>query len=352
MVYFQPPVRRSSLVLLAIGILLAAHPASANNPQNPAEVFALINDYRAANGLYALEQNSILMQTAQGQSDYQASISQITHGGPGGSRPRDRAYAAGYGGGAIVFISELVTGGGTDGSPQNALNWWQNSPEHNGYLLSSNYFDLGVGVANDADGRFYYTAVLGNIASGTTYVPEEGAPAVAAPQPVMIPVIREEPRENGAIVHIVRQGQALWTIAAVYEVPLETILQLNNLTTYSFIFPGDEIIVAPEGSVTPVQEEEPSPTSGADPEPTEIATIASTPAPTEQGLAVSQTENQNPESNPPVFTTSEVENQNNTVKWIIGLALASILAVIAASFFIQRPKPTEQSDNDPFAPLE
>jgi uncharacterized protein YkwD len=333
--------------LLAIAAFLAPHPASANDPQSPAEVFALINDYRAANGLYALEQNSILMQTAQGQSDYQASISQITHGGPGGSRPRDRAYAAGYGGGAIVFISELVTGGGSDGSAQNALNWWQNSPEHNGYLLSSNYFDLGVGVANDADGRFYYTAVLGNIAGGTTYVPEEGAPEVGAPQPVMIPVIREEPRENGAIVHIVRQGQALWTIAAVYEVPLETILELNNLTTFSFIFPGDEIIVAPEGSVTPIQEES-SPTSEEDPEPTAIATIAPTVASTSQ-VAVVQVEDQlnsNPEP------TADIEEQNNTVMWIVGLALASILAVIVASFFIQKPKPAQPNENDPFAPIE
>jgi uncharacterized protein YkwD len=340
----------SFLLLLAIATLLAPHPASANNPKSPAEVFALINDYRAANGLYALEQNSILMQTAQGQSDYQASISQITHGGPGGSRPRDRAYAAGYGGGAIVFISELVTGGGTDGSPQNALNWWQNSPEHNGYLLSSNYFDLGVGVANDADGRFYYTAVLGNIAGGTTYVPEEGAPAVGEAQPVMIPVIREEPRENGAIVHIVRQGQALWTIAAVYEVPLETILELNNLTTFSFIFPGDEIIVAPEGSVEPAREE-PSPTTEVDREPATSATVAPTVAATDE-VAVLEAQDDEPDSNLAPQSTADVEEQNNTVMWIVGLALASILAVIAASFFIQKPKPTQSDKNDPFAPLE
>ncbi len=339
-----------SVLLLVFATLLAPHPASANNPQSPAEVFALINDYRAAKGLYALEQNSILMQTAQGQSDYQASISQITHGGPGGSRPRDRAYAAGYGGGAIVFISELVTGGGTDGSPQNALNWWQNSPEHNGYLLSSNYFDLGVGVANDADGRFYYTAVLGNIAGGTTYVPEEGAPPVIAPQPVMIPVVRAEPRENGAIVHIVRQGQALWTIAAVYEVPLETILQLNNLTTFSFIFPGDEIIVAPEGSFPPVQEE-PSPTPAEEAEPTAIATVAPTVAATSQ-VALVQAEDSEPDSNAAPSSAQDIEEQNNTVIWIVGLALASILAVIGASFFVQRPKPTQPKDNDPFAPIE
>ncbi|MEX1071938.1 MAG: CAP domain-containing protein [Anaerolineales bacterium] len=332
--------------------LIAPHSVSASNDPSPAEVFALINSYRASNGLYALEQNSILMQTAQGQSDYQASISQVTHGGPGGSRPRDRAYAAGYGAGAIVFISELVTGGGSDQTPEGALNWWQNSPEHNGYLLSSNYFDLGVGVATDAEGRYYYTAVLGNIAAGTTYVPEAGSPAITTPQAVMIPVVRAEPRENGAIVHIVRQGQALWTIAAVYEIELEKLLQLNNLTTFSFIFPGDEIIVAPAGSVAPAQEEEPSPTLEEGPQPSEFATVVQTSAPTSQELAGVQTENDDPPSELVSISAQETEEQNNTVKWVIGLALASILAVIIASFFIQRPRPLDQNDNDPFAPIE
>jgi LysM repeat protein len=334
-------------ILIALALL-----AFTPNPQSSSEIFALINGYRASNGLYALEQDSILMQLAQGQSDYQASIQQITHGGPGGTRPRDRAYAAGYGGGAVVFISELVTGGGSDGSPQSALNWWQNSPEHNGYLLSSNYFELGVGVATDGDGRYYYTAVLGNIASGTTYVPPENVPPVA-PQPVMVPVVRAEPRDNGAIVHIVRQGQALWTIAAVYEVPLETILQLNNLTASSFIFPGDEIIVAPPGSVMPLEDEEDEePTATQEAVRDAVTPAPTTPAPTAtpQQVAALQAESGPPQPN--TISAAEASAQNNTVLWIVGAALVSILSIFIASFFIKKQPPPAPPDNDPFAPLD
>src|SRR4030042_6620801 len=70
-----------------------------------------VNNLRAANGLPAYQVNSILMAVAQGHSDYQAAIGQVTHTGAGGTRPRDRAAAAGYGGGGTVFFSEKIGGG-------------------------------------------------------------------------------------------------------------------------------------------------------------------------------------------------------------------------------------------------
>ena len=102
-----------ALLLSVFLLTLELHPATAapqaDHARQASEVFALINNYRAANGLPALQSNAILYQAAQAQSDYQASIGQITHGGPGGNRPIDRAYAAGYGDGQVVFISELIT---------------------------------------------------------------------------------------------------------------------------------------------------------------------------------------------------------------------------------------------------
>jgi uncharacterized protein YkwD/LysM repeat protein len=344
--------------LLLIILLLAALPlAEARAAQPPSlqaqasEVFGLINGYRSANGIPTLSQNNILMQTAQGQSDYQASIQQVTHGGPGASRPIDRAYAAGYGGGQVIFISELITGGFNQ-SPEGALNWWQNSSEHNYYLLNGDYVELGIGVASDSEGRVYYTAVMGHVAGGTTYEPETEpeSPAVEA-QPVMIPVVRAEPRENGALVHIVRTGQALWTIAAVYDVPLETIYALNNLNVYSFIFPGDEIILKEPDPATPTPTPapptatpEPTRTATPDPEPLALANGSEGEA-AASGSASTQTEPRQPAIDP--------EAENATTRLIIMLALGSILAVILASFFIQNKQPAEEAfpEDDPFAPL-
>jgi hypothetical protein len=355
------------LILLIIASLLPATPAAAAPDHTPGEVFALINEYRAANGLQAFTQNTILMQTAQGQSDYQASIQQVTHGGPGGSRPRDRAYAAGYGGGQIIFISELITGG-FDQTPDGAMTWWKNSPEHNSYLLSPNYFELGIGVATDGDGRKYYTAVMGHIAGGTTYVPEQTGGGISAgasttPQPVMIPVVKEEPRDNGALVHIVRTGQALWTIAAVYEVPLEQLYELNNLNSFSFIFPEDEIIIEPPGTYAVSNQEEPETADGeadtedqGDSDESEVAPGLAQPTegiivPTDAQLAEANSGTEDSAQSAPLSVEAQQAASNSTVFLVVGVALLSIVGVFAASFFIRRPRAPEPEDNDPFAPL-
>ncbi|MEX1247700.1 MAG: CAP domain-containing protein [Anaerolineales bacterium] len=353
---------RNSLV--PILFLLAVFPAPTlaaphvePAPQGSAsEVIALINDYRAQNGLPAFAQDSTLMSLAQGHSGYQASIKQVTHGGPDGSRPKDRAYAAGYGNGQIIFISELVTGGFEQDS-QGALTWWKNSPEHNSYLLSSNYFEIGVGVAADEEGRSYYTAELGNIASGTTYVPESGAAAPSEPQVVRVPVVKAEPRDNGALVHIVRQGQDPWTIAAVYEVPLEQLFELNNLNANSFIFPDDEIIIQPEGSV-PTSTPTFDPTVASGPKATATEELLTASRPTIESMAAAA--EATPAATlppqvaevPPLSPEEKTQAANTTVYLVVGVALVSIIGIFAASFFLQRPRPPEPPDNDPFAPID
>ena len=102
------------MALLVFAALFAKAEVKAAPREAPArtaaEIISLINAYRSENGLPAYQQNSILMGTAQDQSEYQAAIGSVTHEGPGGSRPRDRAYAAGYGGGKIIWISEIIYG--------------------------------------------------------------------------------------------------------------------------------------------------------------------------------------------------------------------------------------------------
>ena len=74
-----------------------------------------VNALRASRGLPAYSINSTLMSVAQAHSDYQAAIGTVTHYGPGGTRPFQRALAAGYpvagdlslGG----FYSENIQGG-------------------------------------------------------------------------------------------------------------------------------------------------------------------------------------------------------------------------------------------------
>jgi uncharacterized protein YkwD len=332
--------RISSVLLLTILVLLAYTQRGISGSKSSrlaqaAEVFALINNYRAENGLSALQSHSILYQTAQAQSDYQASISQITHGGPTGNRPIERAYAAGYGDGQIIFISELITGGSQQGA-DGALTWWKNSSEHNFYLLHADYIHLGIGVANDASGRSYYTAVMGHIATGTTYTPSsiEEAAAVEA-QPIIIPVVREEARSDGAIVHIVRTGQAMWNIAAVYEISLEMLYDLNNLNVNSFIFPGDEIIIQEATEIT--ISADPTPSAASPTQQIATPSLEVRPSPT---AGVQLAENQN-------FSDSSAENgaPNTNIQLVITTALAAIGLVVLATLFLGSSTP-KNGDSD------
>lgn len=59
------------------------------------------------------------------------------------------------------------------------------------------------------------------------------------------------PQADGSIVHIVREGETLINIALAYNIPLRDLLDLNNLTTQSVIFPGEKLIIRKASTPTP-----------------------------------------------------------------------------------------------------
>lgn len=214
------------------------------------EVISLVNQLRAARGLAAYQANGALMAAAQAHSEYQAKIGSITHTGAGGSRPADRAIAAGYGGGLKVYVSENIYGG-NNASPQQAVGWWQGDSLHLTTMISPNYVDVGVGVAVGGN-TVYYTLDAGYISGspGSQVNPPSGdgsSPKPTAPSGptvvAIIPVQVATPAADGSIIHIVQPGQALWNIAAAYKIELADLLAINGLTKESFIHPGDKIIV-------------------------------------------------------------------------------------------------------------
>lgn len=206
--------------------------------QSASEIIARINAYRAQNGLYSFTINQNLMQSAQVQSDYQASIQSVTHTGSGGTNPKDRAYAAGYGGGSTIWVSEIIYGG-TQATVDSAMSWWKGSSVHNNAMLSSQSLEIGAGVASSG-GSTYFTVVMGLVSGSASG--ETGGEIPAIPNN---PVLVAEPGEDGSIIHTVQAGQTLWTIAAVYDVPLDQLLELNEITKDTLLQPGQEIIIQP-----------------------------------------------------------------------------------------------------------
>jgi LysM repeat protein len=216
---------------------------------SPHDLIAAVNQLRAANGLPAYHIDATLMAIAQAHSEYQASIGSVTHTGLGGSRPRDRAIAAGYGGGGTIFISENIAGG-TNLSPQEAVQWWQGDAPHLNTMLGSEARDVGAGAAVSGD-KVYYTLDVGYASgSGSNEGSQStGGTAVAganSPAPTVLwimPVKVATPASDGTVIHVVEPGQALLHIVDAYQVKLVDVLALNGLTEQSVIYPGDKILV-------------------------------------------------------------------------------------------------------------
>jgi len=248
---------------------------------DPYSLIDAVNNLRAANGLPAYQTNGMLMSIAQAHSDYQAAIGQVTHTGAGGTRPRDRAAAAGYGGGATFFISENIAGG-TDLSVDGVINMWLGDDPHIQTMLGANYQEIGAGVSV-SDGFVYYTIDVAYVAGGSSYSP----PAVNTPGgPTAIPVYlvrTATPNPDGSVVHTVLSGQTLIGIAEAYGVLVNEIKDLNYLTNDE-IYVGDKLVIHLAGtpvststataSTTPTRAASPTrkPTRTASPSPSPIAT--------------------------------------------------------------------------------
>jgi len=224
------------------------------------ELVDLVNQLRAAKGLTPYKVNKALMASAQAHSDYQAEIGQVTHSGQGGSRPRDRAVAFGYGGGTTVYVSENIAGG-MNLSALEAVQWWQGDSLHMNTMLGASYTDAGGGMA-ESDGRVYYTLDVGYVAGEAGQAPSgdsssggsKAASTPAATVAVIFLVKVATPRPDGSIIHEVKEGQALWNIATAYKVKLADLLALNGLTEQSLIYPGDKLLVRPAQATTTASE--------------------------------------------------------------------------------------------------
>ena len=259
-----PPIFTKLAVLLScLLIFLLVSPTSSPGQaktDNAYDLIGAVNQLRTANGLPAYQINNSLMAAAQAHSDYQASIGSITHTGAGGSSAKGRAIAAGYGGGASVFVSENIAGGSSM-TYQKAVQMWQGDSPHLNTMLGGSYTDVGAGVAY-AGNQVYFTLDVGYVSgspgSGAPVVSSSSQPAAATAIPFN-PVVAATAAPDGSITHKVQSGQTLWAISAIYQISLPEILALNGFTNDTLIFPGDEIqiksannLVTPEATPTAV----------------------------------------------------------------------------------------------------
>ncbi len=228
--------KRLFIIMVVCFVFLALQRPQETAAQSAADILQQVNLFRIQNGLPPLQYNSALSSAAQNQASYM-SENQVfsSHIGYSGSTPQSRANAAGY----LGRVSENIVGG-TNLTPVQGMRWWVNSPVHYNTLITTQHTEAGTGFASNGDIN-YYVLLVGTPGSGP---PPASNSTQNDPAPLFVtPITLAEPNEDGSIVHMMQDGQALWTLAAHYDVTLSDLLLYNNLKEDAFVQPGDAIII-------------------------------------------------------------------------------------------------------------
>ena len=150
----------------------AAQPESAFAAQVN-QIIALENAYRTGRGLSFLTVNGKLMAAAQYQANYMARTGAYSHTNLDGRTLADRAGAADY---SFSWVAENIllynpsigrTTSVNQYFPPSELapyffDGWKASAEHNALLVSAHADQIGVALAQAADGKVYADMVLGH----------------------------------------------------------------------------------------------------------------------------------------------------------------------------------------------
>ena len=283
-----------SLVLLVFG---TPEPGRAQAGA-PYEVLAEINGLRVANGLEPLVENQYLNLAAQNHADWIASTLQGGHTGAGGSTPADRALAVGYGGGAMVSVTENWARGPGLTAHACVYTMWAPSSAHINNMLTTWHNEFGAGVALDSQGMTVYVVKFGHVI-GSAPPPRTSVPSgpTGTPAPLIQPIATAQANPDGSVIHIVQFGQTLWGIAEAYQINMVALLEQNYLTEDAAIFPGQKLLIVPAGSGTGTEsvknlgeETTPTPTK----EPTSTPTLTRTPFPTRTVITATPIPEPNP----------------------------------------------------------
>lgn len=159
-------------LLVACASLALVHPTSAQSPQN--EMVQLINELRASYGVPLLRESCILDQAAQGKAEDFNNSGYFGHVNPttgwGGNEWKEWA---GYAANSPGFGENVLWSGS---SVEDAFNIWVASEPHFENMVSTNYTEVGVGIAS---GDLYWGVYVLEFGSATT-ASCDGSPSVTA----------------------------------------------------------------------------------------------------------------------------------------------------------------------------
>jgi uncharacterized protein YkwD len=228
---------------------------------SPAEIIEAVNNLRILNGLNMLAVHPVLMDVAAQQANaLAASGGAVGHQRPCGMTLGQDLLMRGF-----ALWGDLSQDGyrsenwGIASSTEEIIASWLGDDLHANTMLSPHRSHLGAAVAvSDQIYIVLETALQTN--SGqmqhTAYDILTGIPATRAAciglstqhaeygnlSQYSIPVAMSTARPDGDVIHEVKYGQSLWSIAIQYSTTIEQIKRLNNLTS-DIIAPGWTLLI-------------------------------------------------------------------------------------------------------------
>lgn len=263
------------IALLGGGFLCTARvKAQAASEVTPQDLIDLINVMRIARGYPALIVDPILMGTAQQTADTMAIYNLTDHIG----NVKERARAAGFGAGDTPWVTENWVSGRPGTERELALQSIQMAWSDDLHMLpvtNPDYTYVGAGVA-EYNGRVIYILHAGYTSNkiykaGATPLP--GQTASSNTSQIIYPVHTSTPQMNGQVIHEVKQGQSMWSIAIAYNTTIKAIAALNGYAEgHTDVYVGQKLAIP---NATPSATNAP----GDTPMPDQALTAEATPTP-------------------------------------------------------------------------
>ena len=207
----QIKISSNILFLALIAVLISLPHDVLAQGETGYDLVNAVNDLRALHGLAPYTIDPWLMEYAQEHSEYQASLQSGTHQHSDGSLPQDIGLIENVAGGdkgvvtAAIVVYEIW------------VDWG-----HRHTLIGYSTGEIGAGVALSENGQEYYTV---DIRPGDEVV----VTPISGTAVSFDPLVTNTPNEDGSIIHIVKYGETLWSIAQSYGVSVDDIRRLNGM---------------------------------------------------------------------------------------------------------------------------
>ena len=223
---------------------------------SPADVIIAVNNLRASQGLNVLSVDPVLMQVAALQaSALAASEGAVGHQRPCGMSLGQQLLSMGY-----PLWGDLSQDGYRSENwvmaetIEEVMAFWQSDEEHTNTMISDFRSDIGAAVAVSDQIYVVLETALSTPSRKMQYEARDILTGIPVTQTLCagfasgdisdysIPVALSTARPDGDVVHEVKYGQTLWSLADLYHVSVDDIKRLNGLVDDTVV-PGWKLLI-------------------------------------------------------------------------------------------------------------